>query len=153
MAAKLSGTSGKKYEISQNAEINVTPFVDVMLVLLIIFMVAAPLATQSLKLDIPPAVPPPPSKEQPPKPLLVQIDKEGGLVVGVIDGAPTKVASLPVLTATIKSYFNTNNYPIKDRKIFIKADPDVHYGDFMGVMNELEGNGLDKVGLVTEDIT
>ena len=58
MAVKLSGPSGKGDPVTQNAEINVTPFVDVMLVLLIIFMVSAPLATVSIRLDLPPPIPP-----------------------------------------------------------------------------------------------
>lgn len=53
MGAKLSGSGGGKYAIEQNSEINVTPFVDVMLVLLIIFMVAAPLATVSVPIELP----------------------------------------------------------------------------------------------------
>ena len=68
MAAKLSGPSGgSKGTVEQNSEINVTPFVDVMLVLLIIFMVAAPLATVSIEVDLPPAVAPP--QTNPPKPV------------------------------------------------------------------------------------
>ena len=60
MAAKLAGPGGgSRYSVTQNSEINVTPFVDVMLVLLIIFMVAAPLATVSVKIDLPPASAPP----------------------------------------------------------------------------------------------
>ncbi len=55
MAAKLAGAGGGDYAIKQNADINVTPFVDILLVLLIIFMVAVPMATTSIKLDIPPA--------------------------------------------------------------------------------------------------
>ena len=59
MAAKLSGAGGDGGKtIEQNADINVTPFVDIMLVLLIIFMVAAPMATVSIRLDLPPAQPP-----------------------------------------------------------------------------------------------
>ena len=58
MAAKLGGKRGSKYALGQNADINVTPFVDVMLVLLIIFMVSAPLATVAIKIDLPPATPP-----------------------------------------------------------------------------------------------
>ena len=59
MAAKLSGSGGGKYTVEANAEINVTPFVDIMLVLLIIFMVAAPLATVSVPVTLPRAVAPP----------------------------------------------------------------------------------------------
>jgi biopolymer transport protein ExbD len=66
MAAQLSGPSGgSKFTVKQNADINVTPFVDIMLVLLIIFMVSAPMATTSIKLDLPPALPNP---KNPPKP-------------------------------------------------------------------------------------
>ena len=56
MAAKLSGGGGDRFNVEQNSEINVTPFVDVMLVLLIIFMVAAPLASVSVEVNLPPAV-------------------------------------------------------------------------------------------------
>ena len=67
MAAKLAGGGKGGYELGQNADINVTPFVDVMLVLLIIFMVAAPLATTSLKIDLPPAqAPKNPTDKKPP---------------------------------------------------------------------------------------
>jgi len=55
MAAKLSGAGGGRYDVAQNHTINVTPFVDVMLVLLIIFMVAAPLASVTIKVKLPPA--------------------------------------------------------------------------------------------------
>ena len=60
MAARLAGRTSGKYDLGQNSDINVTPFVDVMLVLLIIFMVAAPMATVSIAVDLPPATPPPP---------------------------------------------------------------------------------------------
>ena len=66
MAAKVSGGGKGKFTLGQNADINVTPFVDVMLVLLIIFMVTAPLATVSIKLDLPPAKAPPPDAHQKP---------------------------------------------------------------------------------------
>ena len=73
MAAKLGGGGKKRFDLGQNADINVTPFVDVMLVLLIIFMVTAPLATVSIKIDIPPAkAPTTPSKP----PTYVSIDQD-----------------------------------------------------------------------------
>ena len=58
MAAKIGGGGGGKFDLGQNSDMNVTPFVDVMLVLLIIFMVVAPLATTSIRIDLPPATPP-----------------------------------------------------------------------------------------------
>lgn len=65
MGAKLGGGGGSRYTIAQNSDINVTPFVDVMLVLLIIFMVSIPAATVSIKLDLPPAKAPPQMKSVP----------------------------------------------------------------------------------------
>jgi biopolymer transport protein ExbD len=80
MAAKLSGPSGGSGGADAISEINVTPFVDVMLVLLIIFMVAAPLATVSVEVDLPPAVAPP--AENPPKPVYLSIQSGGQLFIG-----------------------------------------------------------------------
>ena len=75
MAVKLAG-KGKRFDLGQNSDINVTPFVDVMLVLLIIFMVTAPLATVSIKIDLPPAKAPPPNQHDKP-PTYISISKTG----------------------------------------------------------------------------
>ncbi|HZC17935.1 MAG TPA: biopolymer transporter ExbD, partial [Caulobacteraceae bacterium] len=80
MAAKLSGSGGGKYNIEQNHDINVTPFVDVMLVLLIIFMVCAPLAIPSVQVDLPRAVAQ--ASKNPPKPVYITIEKNGNLHIG-----------------------------------------------------------------------
>ena len=81
MGAKLAGSGGSKYSLGQNSDINVTPFVDILLVLLIIFMVAVPMATVSIKLDLPPAVPPPPGAK-PKEPTFISISKTGDLFIG-----------------------------------------------------------------------
>ena len=80
MAAKLSGSGGEgRYQEKQNAEINVTPFVDVMLVLLIIFMVAAPMAAVTVKVVLPPAVAPPGTN--PPKPVYISLQPNGRIFI------------------------------------------------------------------------
>src|SRR3954465_12465196 len=89
MGAKLSGGGGGKFSIQQNSEINVTPFVDVMLVLLIIFMVAAPLASVTVQLKLPPAIAKP--STNPPKPVYLSIQPSGRLYIGDF---PTDIASL-----------------------------------------------------------
>src|SRR5215469_11927410 len=81
MGAKLGGGGGGKFDLGQNSDINVTPFVDVMLVLLIIFMVAIPAATVSIKLDLPPAIPPPPGTKVK-EPVLINIQQGGNLYIG-----------------------------------------------------------------------
>jgi TonB system transport protein ExbD (group 1) len=142
MAAKLSSGGGGRYEEAQNAEINVTPFVDVMLVLLIIFMVAAPLASVNVKIALPPAVAPP--GVNPPKPVYISIQPSGNLYIGDFR---TDLASLG---DDLRKALGEKRNPEKER-IFIRADKDVLYGDFMGVMNMLQDNGFYSVALVGED--
>ncbi|WP_374576142.1 biopolymer transporter ExbD [Phenylobacterium sp.] len=141
MGAKLAGSGGGRYEIEANSEINVTPFVDVMLVLLIIFMVAAPLASVTVQVALPPAVAKP--SPNPPKPVYISIQSNGALYIG--DSA----TDLSTLGDDIRSTIGARN-PAKER-IFIRADKDVLYGDFMGVMNMLQDNGFYSVALVGED--
>jgi biopolymer transport protein ExbD len=142
MGAKLSGGGGgSKFQIEQNSEINVTPFVDVMLVLLIIFMVAAPLATVSVVLELPPAIAPPQSN--PPKPIYISIQRQGNLFIGDFS------TSLGSIGEDLRKQIGTRN-PEKER-IFIRADKQTIYGDFMGVMNALQDNGFYSVALIGTD--
>ena len=142
MGAKLSGSGGGKYEEEANSSINVTPFVDVMLVLLIIFMVAAPLAAVTVKVELPPAVAKPTTN--PPKPVYISIQPNGRLF---IQDFPTDVATLG---DDLRRQLGARRNPTKER-IYIRADKDVMYGDFMGVMNQLQDNGFYSVALVGED--
>jgi TonB system transport protein ExbD (group 1) len=144
MAAQLAGPAGgSKYKIQQNAEINVTPFVDVMLVLLIIFMVAAPLATVSVQVDLPTAVAPP--TPNPPKPIYISIQKNGDLHIGDFK---TTIDSMP---ADLAKQIGKRD-PTKER-IFIRGDKEAYYGDFMRVMNTLQDNGYYSVALIGLDNT
>jgi biopolymer transport protein ExbD len=142
MGAKLSGSGGGKYAVDANSEINVTPFVDVMLVLLIIFMVAAPLASVNVKLALPPAVAK--ASTNPPKPIYISIQNNGHLYIGDF---PTDLADLG---DSLRKQLGEKRNPTKER-IFIRADKDVMYGEFMGVMNMLQDNGFYSVALVGED--
>ena len=141
MAAKLAGGGSSKFTIEQNSEINVTPFVDVMLVLLIIFMVAAPLATVSIHVTLPPAVAKP--SPNPPKPVYISIQTNGNTFIG---DAPTDLASIGDDLRKIVG----KRDPSKER-IFIRGDQDAMYKDFMGVMNALQDNGFYSVALIGTD--
>ncbi|MDO9432045.1 MAG: biopolymer transporter ExbD [Pseudomonadota bacterium] len=141
MGAKLSGSGGGRYAVDANSEINVTPFVDVMLVLLIIFMVAAPMAAVTVEVALPPAIAKP--STNPPKPVYISIQAGGSIYLG---DTPTDVADLG---NELRSTIGQRN-PEKER-IFIRADKDVLYGDFMGVMNMLQDNGFYSVALIGED--
>ena len=141
MAAKLSGPSGGRYDVAQNHSINVTPFVDVMLVLLIIFMVAAPLASVTIKVNLPPAMAKPTRK--PPKLVYISLKRDGRVYV---NDNPSDLSTLgDDLKAAIGGSNPTN------MRVFIRGDQDLQYADFMGVMNKLQDNGFYSVALVGED--
>ena len=149
MAAKLAGSGGSKYSLGQNADINVTPFVDVLLVLLIIFMVAIPMATVSIKVDLPPATPPPPNVK-PKKPVFVSIKNDGNLYIA------EKVTTMPKLIADISQAMKDNDPAVIDpskERVMIRADADVPYDRFMTVINTFQTAGFYQVGLINEDIS
>jgi biopolymer transport protein ExbD len=141
MAAKLSGGGGGKYHVEQNSDINVTPFVDIMLVLLIIFMVAAPLATVSIEVKLPRAVAPP--AQNPPKPVFISIQSDGDVFLGDFRSSPEALGD------DLRVQIRTRNP--EEERIFIRADQQTRYGDFMQVMNALQDNGFYSVALVGED--
>ena len=141
MGAKLSGSGGGKYDVEANHEINVTPFVDVMLVLLIIFMVAAPMAAVTVQVALPPAVAQP--SPNPPTPVYISIQPNGNIYIG---DSPTDLATLG---DDIRRAVGRRD-PNRER-IFIRADKDTLYGDFMGVMNMLQDNGFYSVALIGTD--
>ncbi len=148
MAGKVSGpvgASGGK-TIEQNSDINVTPFVDIMLVLLIIFMVSAPLATVSIKLDLPPATPPV-NPEQQKEPTYISIQESGSIFIA---DKQTTIETLPADVCA--SVGNPTGKGCQQERVFIRAQPEVKYNQFMEVMNDLQKNGFFKVGLLNEDI-
>ena len=147
MAAKLSGGGGGRYSLNQNSDINVTPFVDILLVLLTIFMVAVPMATVAIKVDLPPAVPSP-TDVKPKEPVFISIQKSGAIFIA------DKQTSLDNLEIDLDAKFNATGQagPKDDQRVMIRADADVLYADFMGVLNQLQTAGWFKVGLINEDI-
>jgi TonB system transport protein ExbD (group 1) len=139
MGARLGGRTRGGDDLEVNHEINVTPFIDVMLVLLIIFMVAAPLATVDIGVELPAsAVEPQP---RPDKPVFVTVKPDLSIAVGE-DVIPRDTLGGALDTAT------KNN---KDERIFLRADKAVSYGDLMEAMNLLRNAGYLKVALVGLD--
>jgi len=115
------------------SEINVTPFVDVMLVLLIIFMVTAPLLQQGIDINLPQAK----GKEMPPAERIVITVKKDGKIY--LDKTAVTITSLKAALAKKSS-----------KEVFLKADKDVPYGNVVTVMGELREMGIEKLGMVTE---
>ena len=149
MGAKLGGSGGSdRYQVEQNSEINVTPFVDVMLVLLIIFMVAAPMATVSIALDLPPAIPPDPNQPKPKEPTFISIQESGAIFIA------EKQTSLENLIPDINDAMTAKGVTgnLTEERVFVRADANVMYEQFMAVLNVLQANGYYKLGLINEDI-
>jgi len=143
MAVKLGasklGSRGDGSDLDLTHEINVTPFIDVMLVLLIIFMVAAPLATVDIGVDLPATAAQP--APRPDKPVFVTVKPDLSIAVGEdFVGRDTLSASLDAATKGRK-----------DERIYLRADKAVSYGDLMEVMNSLRNAGYLKVALVGLD--
>jgi TonB system transport protein ExbD (group 1) len=140
MSIKLAEdqVSFRRHSYPPNAEINVTPFVDVMLVLLIIFMIASPLATVTVPVDLPrnTSSPAPP----PVAPVTVSVQVDGSLFVGPLKTDADHL--IPALLAATKQNLDT--------RILLRADHRLQYGQLMDVMNELSDGGFNKVGLVAE---
>jgi biopolymer transport protein ExbD len=123
-------------ELAENHEINVTPFIDVMLVLLIIFMVAAPLSTVDVNVDLPASSAKP--AERPDEPLYLTVKTDLSLNIG------NDPVAREQLTATLDRVTQGN----KDTRVFLRADKTVDYGQFMEVMNLLRDAGYLKIALV-----
>jgi biopolymer transport protein ExbD len=117
-------------------EINVTPFIDVMLVLLIIFMVAAPLATVDILVNLPSSTAQP--QPRPEKPLYLTVKPDLSLTLG----------EEPVARESLRGALERVTNGDKDMRIFLRADKIVPYGDVMEIMNLLRAAGYFKVALV-----
>src|SRR6201984_2824973 len=135
MAGRL-GSRSTSDDLEIQHEINVTPFIDVMLVLLIIFMVAAPLATVDVPVDLPASTALP--QQRPPKPVYLTLKADGSLALG----------DNPVARDALADVLATATSGDKEERIFLRGDRAVPYGEVMEVMNDLRRTGYLKVALV-----
>ena len=137
MGAKLGGNlSTSPDDLAVTHEINVTPFIDVILVLLIIFMVAAPLATVDIGVDLPASTAQ--QQPRPDKPIFVTVKPDLSLAVG----------EDTVARDALKSTLDTLTEGKTDQRIFVRADKTISYGDLMETMNLLRNAGYLKIALV-----
>jgi biopolymer transport protein ExbD len=136
----------KRIKVGPKSDINITPFIDILLVLLVIFMVITPLTPTGLDAAVPQPPPPgapPPDPNDLNKTVIVSIDKSGVIKVN------QDVVELPGLGTFLSDIFRTRN----ERVMFINAHPDLLYNEVVAVIDVSKGAGVDKVGLMTEQIT
>lgn len=136
---------GKRYK--QTSEINVVPYIDVMLVLLVIFMVTTPLLSQGVKVDLPTAA----AKTidaKPPEPIVVSIDAHGNYFLNLAAN-PNKVITAAELSRLVSSELDEAKGKNK-RQVLIKGDHSVDYGRVVQAMVLLQHAGAETVGLVTQ---
>jgi biopolymer transport protein TolR len=139
MAFSLNtGGRGRRGRYKPLAEINVTPLVDVMLVLLIIFMVTAPLMTSGVSVDLPKTSAQPLNSDS--EPLTVSIKADGSIFL------QDQAVDVDDLVAKLQAIAKNN----PDRRIFVRGDKDLAYGRIMQVMGTITSGGFTKVALLAE---
>ena len=140
----MSAKYGRK--LDSKSDINITPLIDGLLVLLVIFMVITPLIPSGLDTAVPqpppPGTPPPPPDEEN-RTVVVSIDDRNQIMIN------QDQADLRTLGMELQEIFKTRN----DRTIFVNADPELLFNDVIQVIDIAKGSGVDKVGLMTEQIT
>jgi len=126
------------------AEINVVPYIDVMLVLLVIFMVTAPLLTQGVNVNLPKASAQP-IQQQDKEPIIVSVDAQGNYYLNIMDNP-----NQPVDANTIVSQVSAQLQQSQQRPVLVKGDQNVDYGKVMQAMVLLQQAGAPSVGLITQ---
>jgi biopolymer transport protein ExbD len=154
MGAKLasSGGHGKRGSMEPNSEPNVIPFIDILLVLLIIFMVTAPIPTVDIRVDLPPPNPVPIRLEGL-NPTIVVIQESGSGMRIFVDQEQVTQANLSdrVFDHAIRNNPALNPSDIyAEARIFVRADQSTAYGNVVDVMSKLQEEGFAKVGIFAE---
>jgi biopolymer transport protein TolR len=129
------------------SEINVVPYIDVMLVLLVIFMVTAPLLTQGIEVELPKAGAEPIDSAADKLPLIVSVDKAGNLYLSVGDDEDEPTSAKEIVAKVGAILRNSPETPM-----LIKADREVEYGYVVGAMVLLQQGGAENVGFVTDPL-
>ena len=151
MAGKLAAPS-KRGRMEVNPDPNVIPFIDVMLVLVIIFMIAAPISSVDIEVEMPVSRIDP--SQRPPRPTWVSISStdDGVLYYVMNDAVPINELGAKTFEAVQKNDPRlADEFEIRDQRIFIRADAGLPYRNVVLVMNRLQDRGFTKIGFVAED--
>jgi biopolymer transport protein TolR len=137
--SRIGQAGGRSRAYRRMSEINVTPFVDVMLVLLVVFMITAPLLTAGVKVDLPKADAAA-IRDEDKKPMEISLTKDGQIFIGETEVKRERLANL--LAAM------TNNDP--ERRIFVRADQNLPYGQVMDILSIVNNAGFHKAALIMQ---
>lgn len=132
------------------SEMNVVPYIDVMLVLLVIFMVTAPMITTGIKVDLPEAKSSPIESKD--APAIVSLDKDGQYYLKYKDLGSNQPLSIEELTNILSEAQTTAKAENKELNVIIEGEKTRSYGEVMSLMNSLQQAGLTQVGLLTEPL-
>jgi biopolymer transport protein ExbD len=132
----------KRKRMLPRADINVTPFIDVLLVLLVIFMTISPKMQVGMKANIPQQPPPGPRQAEPEKVIVLSMDRHGVIKINQTVIEPRE------LVGQLQSIFRTRS----DRTIFVQADDELLFNDVAQLIDAAKGAGVEKLGLMTEQV-
>lgn len=136
--SKGGHTDSSNYKAEALSEINVTPLVDVMLVLLIVFMISAPLMQQGIQVDLPKTKSPALAEQE--KPVVIAVNRNGNVEINGNELRSSEV------TEKLRAIFEKR----EKKEIFIQADKSIPYGTVATVMAQAQAAGISRIGLVTE---
>ena len=142
----------KRARPDTNADINIVPYIDVMLVLLVIFMMTTPIIEQGIEVDLPEA-PATMVEYEDQQPTVITIDKDGNYYInsmmdpGIEDPGTTEVVSLNIVVNQVLA--RREIWP--DMQVFVRGDVEADFGKVLGVIAELEYKGIEKLGFMTEN--
>lgn len=140
--------ASKKSHRRPMAEINVVPYIDVMLVLLVIFMITTPFLSQGVKVNLPKAQAKPLATKQS-QTIILSVDAQGNYYLNIAD-TPSKPIPIITLQNLVSRTLSTANQKGETRQVFVKGDKNVDYGKVMQAMVILQQAGAQSVGLMTE---
>lgn len=138
----------KSHKKRPMSEINVVPYIDVMLVLLVIFMITTPLLTQGVSVDLPKAEANQLSEKEF-APIIISVDKQGLYYVNIAD-KPQQAISARAMVNVVSTAVNLSKQAGSPRQVLIRGDQAVDYGKVVNAMALLQQTGVDNVGLITE---
>ena len=140
----MANTSSTRFRKRRMSEINVVPYIDVMLVLLVIFMVTAPMLTEGVQVELPQTFAKTMANDQE-EPVIVSVDAKGQYYINIGDDSDKPLSTEKIITRVIAVIRHRSG-----QGIYIKGDKSVNYGAVVSIMAQLQKAGVARVGLITE---